>query len=60
MHKKDFFLATILEMLIEKLGRNYTRMLCAILLVGWLVSLFNGVSTLFRLFDAKAILLEEQ
>ena len=25
-----------------------------------LVSLFNGISTLFRLFDAKAILLEEQ
>ena len=29
-------------------------------LVGWLVSLFNGISTLFRLFNAKAILLEEQ
>ena len=28
-------------------------------LVG-LVSLFNGISTLFRLFNAKAILLEEQ
>ena len=27
---------------------------------GWLVSLFNGISTLFRLFNAKAILLEEQ
>ena len=26
----------------------------------WLVSLFNGISTLFRLFNAKAILLEEQ
>ena len=25
-----------------------------------LVSLFNGISTLFRLLDAKAILLEEQ
>ena len=25
-----------------------------------LVSLFNGISTLFRLFNAKAILLEEQ
>ena len=24
------------------------------------VSLFNGISTLFRLFNAKAILLEEQ
>ena len=29
------------------------------ILVG-LVSLFNGISTLFRLFNAKAILLEEQ
>ena len=29
-------------------------------LVGWLVSLFNGISTLFRLFNAKAILLEER
>ena len=28
-------------------------------LVG-LVSLFNGISTLFRLFNAKAILLEKQ
>ena len=28
-------------------------------LVGWLVSLFNGISTLFRLFNAKAILQEE-
>ena len=30
--------------------------------VDWfgLVSLFNGISTLFRLFNAKAILLEEQ
>ena len=29
---------------------------------GWfgLVSLFNGISTLFRLFNAKAILLGEQ
>ncbi len=26
----------------------------------WVVSLFNGISTLFRLFNAKAILLEEQ
>ena len=26
----------------------------------WLVSLFNGISTLFRLFNAKSILLEEQ
>ena len=25
-----------------------------------LVTLFNGISTLFRLFNAKAILLEEQ
>ena len=25
-----------------------------------LVSLFNGISTLFRLFNAKAILLEQQ
>ena len=25
-----------------------------------LVSLFNGISTLFRLFNAKAILLEEK
>ena len=25
-----------------------------------LISLFNGISTLFRLFNAKAILLEEQ
>ena len=25
-----------------------------------LVSLFNGISTLFRLFNAKAILIEEQ
>ena len=25
-----------------------------------LVSLFNGISTLYRLFNAKAILLEEQ
>ncbi len=25
-----------------------------------MVSLFNGISTLFRLFNAKAILLEEQ
>ena len=25
-----------------------------------LVSLFNGISTLFRLFNVKAILLEEQ
>ena len=25
-----------------------------------LVSLFNGISTLFRLFNAEAILLEEQ
>ena len=29
-------------------------------LIDWLVSLFNGISTLFRLFNAKAILLEEQ
>ena len=29
-------------------------------IIGWLVSLFNGISTLFRLFNAKAILLEEQ
>ena len=28
--------------------------------VWFLVSLFNGISTLFRLFNAKAILLEEQ
>ena len=26
----------------------------------WLVSLFNGISTHFRLFNAKAILLGEQ
>ena len=26
----------------------------------WLVSLFNGISTLFRVFNAKAILIEEQ
>ena len=26
----------------------------------WLVSLFNGITTLFRLFNAKPILLEEQ
>ena len=26
----------------------------------WLVSLFNGISTLSRLFNDKAILLEEQ
>ena len=26
---------------------------------GWLVSLFNGISTLFRLFNAKAVLQEE-
>ena len=29
-------------------------------IVGWLVSLFNGISNFFRLFNAKAILLEEQ
>ena len=28
--------------------------------VDGLVSLFNGISTLFRLFNAKAILVEEQ
>ena len=28
--------------------------------LGVMVSLFNGISTLFRLFNAKAILLEEQ
>ena len=32
----------------------------AIILGFDLVSLFNGISTLFRLFNAKAILLEEQ
>ena len=32
---------------------------CQVDLVG-LVSLFNGISTLFRLFNAKSILLEEQ
>ena len=26
----------------------------------WLVSLFNGISTLFKLFNAKVIVLEEQ
>ena len=26
----------------------------------WLISLFNGISTLFRLLNAKAVLLEEQ
>ena len=26
----------------------------------WLVSLFNGISILYRLFNAKAILLEER
>ena len=26
----------------------------------WFLSLFNGISTLFRLFNVKAILLEEQ
>ena len=30
------------------------------LFVNGLVSLINGISTLFRLFNAKAILLEEQ
>ena len=37
------------------------RLFCVLLkeLIG-LVSLFNGISTLFRLFNAKAILLEEQ
>ena len=29
------------------------------LLLGFFVSLFNGISTLFRLFNAKVILLEE-
>ena len=34
---------------------------CWLILVWFgLVSLFNGISTLFRLFNAKAILLEEQ
>ena len=32
----------------------------AVLVWFGLVSLFNGISTLFRLFNAKAILLEEQ
>ncbi len=29
-------------------------------MVGWLVSLFNGISTLFRLSNSEAILPEEQ
>ena len=33
---------------------------CFVCLFVCLVSLFNGISTLFRLFNAKAILLEEQ
>ena len=35
---------------------------CELSVCDWfgLVSLFNGISTLFRLFNAKAILLEEQ
>ena len=37
---------------LEKLSPRFKR-------IG-LVSLFNGISTLFRLFNAKAILLEEQ
>ena len=40
----------------------HVRMLCLNNSNIWfgLVSLFNGISTLFRLFNAKAILLEEQ
>ena len=30
------------------------------LMVDWLVSLFNGISTLFKLFNAKAIHQKEQ
>ena len=30
------------------------------MMVGWLVFSFNGISTFFRLFNAKAIFLEEQ
>ena len=33
---------------------------CVCVCVFGLVSLFNGISTNFRLFNAKAILLEEQ
>ena len=32
----------------------------SMVLIHGLVSLFNGISTLFRLFNAKAIILEEQ
>ena len=33
---------------------------CVYMYICVMVSLFNGISTLFRLFNAKAILLEEQ
>ena len=41
----------------NKVGKTSTKKKGV--LIG-LVSLFNGISTLFRLFNAKAILLEEQ
>ena len=39
--------------------RGEQRMIVCVISFG-LVSLFNGISTLFRLFNAKAILLEEE
>ena len=41
-----------------KKKKNYAKY--GYVLLKGLVSLFNGISTLFRLFYAKAILLEEQ
>ena len=51
----NFVLSVCLDLYQEKMEKEVSSALN-----GWLVSLFNGISTLFRLFTAKSRLLEEQ
>ena len=50
----------LIDWLIDFNGLNVKESCSLYIIWFYLVSLFNGISTLFRLFNAKAILLEEQ
>ena len=55
------YVYVILAKLKKKTLENfYWFFVCIFFWLVGLVSLFNGISSLFRLFNAKAILLEEQ
>ena len=60
--KADKLLGMQVDITTERLLQflSSSALLCIFWIYFGLVSLFNGISTLFRLFNAKAILLEEQ